>query len=318
MMPSEAYVTCATSDDLVKGALVLSYTIKRFDPHRPTVVIVGPLISLKLLKELGTLFTYVIRVNLQMTKHSQLKSLLYANPSLQKLLTKYFCWTLTSFSKCVFMNSSMMVLNYIGDAFSRPTFSSAPEISWPDLFNSGFFVYEPSVNIFNSIIDFIGKNSSPMVDDNMIMNEFFADWHHLNITHRLPYVYNVQIDSNPTNFSALIRYERNIKAVQFGSNQHPWNYLEKNVDHDETLNKYINMWCSAYINEVQPFVSHVLNQEAFENKTKQDDQCAVSFEDQLNISKMNWEQGNIDFMGAHSFDHIQKRLDEMRLSNKKT
>ena len=51
--------------------------------------------------------------------------------------TKLFAWKLTQYKKCVFMDADTLVLQNIDDCFDRDELSAAPDVGWPDCFNSG-------------------------------------------------------------------------------------------------------------------------------------------------------------------------------------
>lgn len=48
----------------------------------------------------------------------------------------------------------LQVLQNCDELFERQEFSAAPDVGWPDCFNSGVFVYQPSEDTFNSLIKF--------------------------------------------------------------------------------------------------------------------------------------------------------------------
>jgi glycogenin glucosyltransferase len=46
------------------------------------------------------------------------------------------------------------VLKNSDELFEREELSAAPDPGWPDCFNSGVFVYRPSLDTFNALIKF--------------------------------------------------------------------------------------------------------------------------------------------------------------------
>ena len=52
------------------------------------------------------------------------------------------------------------VLVNIDDLFEREELSAAPEIGWPDCFNSGVFVFRPSNDTYSSLLQFAVTNGS--------------------------------------------------------------------------------------------------------------------------------------------------------------
>lgn len=49
---------------------------------------------------------------------------------------------------------SQQVLQNIDDLFEREELSAAPDPGWPDCFNSGVFVYTPSLDTYRALLDF--------------------------------------------------------------------------------------------------------------------------------------------------------------------
>ena len=48
----------------------------------------------------------------------------------------------------------MKVLKNIDDLFEREELSAAPDVGWPDCFNSGVFVFRPSDDTYASLLKF--------------------------------------------------------------------------------------------------------------------------------------------------------------------
>ena len=81
-------------------------------------------------------------------------------PELGITFTKLKIWTLTQFKKCVFLDADTLVLQNIDELFDREELSAAPDIGWPDCFNSGVFVFIPSMETYASLIRFSNEYGS--------------------------------------------------------------------------------------------------------------------------------------------------------------
>lgn len=79
---------------------------------------------------------------------------LLKRPELGITFTKLHCWRLTQFKKCVFIDADCLVLKNVDDLFEREEFSAAVDVGWPDCFNSGVFVYKPSLNTYLQLLEF--------------------------------------------------------------------------------------------------------------------------------------------------------------------
>ena len=72
-------------------------------------------------------------------------------PELGVTFTKLHAWRLVRFQKCVFLDADTLVLCNVDELFEREEFSAAPDVGWPDCFNSGVFVYKPSMETFANL-----------------------------------------------------------------------------------------------------------------------------------------------------------------------
>ena len=77
---------------------------------------------------------------------------LLTRPELGVTFSKLHVWTLTQYSKCVFLDADTLVLENVDELFDREELSAAPDIGWPDCFNSGVFVFEPSMETFENLL----------------------------------------------------------------------------------------------------------------------------------------------------------------------
>ena len=53
----------------------------------------------------------------------------------------------------MFLDADTLVLQNVDELFEREELSAAPDIGWPDCFNSGVFVFEPSLETFARLIN---------------------------------------------------------------------------------------------------------------------------------------------------------------------
>ena len=74
-------------------------------------------------------------------------------PELGVTYSKLHVWRLQEYSKCVFLDADTIVLSNVDELFEREEFSAAPDIGWPDLFNSGVFVMTPNSDTFASLME---------------------------------------------------------------------------------------------------------------------------------------------------------------------
>ena len=85
---------------------------------------------------------------------------LLTRPELGVTFSKLHVWRLTQYSKCVYLDADTLVLENVDELFDREELSAAPDIGWPDCFNSGVFVYEPSLETFADLVEMAQKSRS--------------------------------------------------------------------------------------------------------------------------------------------------------------
>ncbi|XP_007471373.1 PREDICTED: glycogenin-1 isoform X3 [Lipotes vexillifer] len=189
-MTDQAFVTLTTNDAYAKGALVLGSSLKQHRTTRRLAVLVTPQVSDSMRKTLETIFDEVIMVDVLDSGDSAHLTLM-KRPELGITLTKLHCWSLTQYSKCVFMDADTLVLANIDDLFEREELSAAPDPGWPDCFNSGVFVYQPSVETYNQLLHLASEQGSFDGGDQGLLNTFFGSWATADIRKHLPFIYNL-------------------------------------------------------------------------------------------------------------------------------
>ena len=88
----------------------------------------------------------------ELNSHDTDNLALLGRPELGVTFTKINAWKLEQFSKCVFLDADTLVLVNVDDLFEREELSAAPDCGWPDCFNSGVFVFVPSIQTYNNLL----------------------------------------------------------------------------------------------------------------------------------------------------------------------
>jgi glycogenin glucosyltransferase len=58
------------------------------------------------------------------------------------------------------LDADCVVLRSIDDLFQREELSAAPDAGWPDCFNSGVFVFQPSKDTYNKLMLFASQQNA--------------------------------------------------------------------------------------------------------------------------------------------------------------
>ncbi|KAF1371997.1 hypothetical protein PFLUV_G00276910 [Perca fluviatilis] len=108
MCGAEAFVTMATTDSYCMGATVVARSLRRHGTTRSIVVMVTPNVSEQSRLALQEAFDDVITVDM-MDSEDCLRLSLLGRPELGITFTKIHCWSLSRFSKCVFLDADTLV-----------------------------------------------------------------------------------------------------------------------------------------------------------------------------------------------------------------
>ncbi|KAI9576642.1 hypothetical protein GQX74_010624 [Glossina fuscipes] len=172
-------------------------------------------------QRLKEVYNIVQEVNVMNSQDAANLALL-ARPELGVTFTKLHCWRLVQFEKCVFLDSDALVLKNCDELFEREELSAAPDVSWPDCFNSGVFVYRPSLETFDKLTKFAVEHGSFDGGDQGLLNQYFADWAYVDIHKHLPFVYNVTAYASYCYLPAFKHFKDKIKILHFAGKMKPW------------------------------------------------------------------------------------------------
>ncbi|XP_014229689.1 glycogenin-1 isoform X2 [Trichogramma pretiosum] len=311
-----AWVTLATNDSYSLGALVLAHSLRRVGTPHDLVVLITPGVSQSMRDKLASIFTQVQEVNVLDSKDDTNLAVLN-RPELGITFTKLHCWKLTQYEKCVFLDADVLVIKNSDELFERDELSAAPDVGWPDCFNSGVFVYAPSDARFADLVAFANSHGSFDGADQGLLNLYFHDWAHKDIAKHLPFIYNMCSVAMYSYAPAYRQYGENVKIVHFIGNTKPW------LQHYDTatgivqpppgcahLQPLIQTWWNIFCDNVHSQLSD--NMGGIAGALSKMTLDEVRTEEQSSVDegmrKFNWEQGQIDYMGADSFDNIMKKI----------
>uniref|UniRef100_A0A3Q2VLL7 glycogenin glucosyltransferase n=1 Tax=Haplochromis burtoni TaxID=8153 RepID=A0A3Q2VLL7_HAPBU len=312
----QAFVTLATNDSYAKGAMVLGQSLRSHNTTRKLVALLGPHVAEPCRDVLRSIFDEVHVVDVMDSGDSAHLALM-KRPDLGVTFTKLHCWTLTQYSKCVFMDADTLVLSNIDELFEREELSAAPDPGWPDCFNSGVFVFRPSNETHEKLITFCGENGS------------FDD-----ISKHLPFIYNLSSIAIYSYLPAFKQYGQGAKVVHFLGKVKPWNYSydaqsgevkgQSSLDPCVLHPDYLLMWWQVYTKSVLPLLQKAYGDTPFLSGfiEQSDELCHKGTLPKESVSsppsvpqkissserKQRWEAGQIDYMGDDSFANIEEKL----------
>ncbi|KAH7886130.1 glycosyltransferase family 8 protein [Phlebopus sp. FC_14] len=224
-----AFVTLLTSDSYLPGALAIAGALKDIHRSRPpdhqvkydTVCMVTPetldVTSIKLLRRA---FDVVIGIEVIAQPQTQGLALL-GRPDLDTVLTKLHVFRLTQYAKVIFLDADVLPLRPLTHLFALDhDFSAAPDVGWPDIFNSGVMVLSPGEDNFKQLQGLLKTRGSWDGGDQGLLNEWRGDnWN------RLSFTYNTTPTAAYTYAPAYERFGSQISAVHFIGPNKPWHSI---------------------------------------------------------------------------------------------
>eukprot|EP01135_Chromosphaera_perkinsii_P008736 Nk52_evm69s1444 gene=Nk52_evmTU69s1444 len=265
----EAFVTLVTNDEYAQGAFALLQSLKNTGTERIVAVMVTDGVSFAMRNELKQMCDKVFPVS-HLDSGDEGRLRLLQRPELGITFTKIYAWTLP-YRKCVFLDADTMVLCNIDELFHRNELSAAPDVGWPDCFNSGVFVFEPNADTFVRLMGIAGSIGSFDGGDQGLLNQAFPQWSSGDGSRRLPFVYNMNPNVSYSYLPAYQKFGKNAKIIHFIGNRKPWNMMvDKSgnvVEHTQQGKGYTQMTNGrsdavthdAYSNSIDMFKTAGLN-----------------------------------------------------------
>ncbi|KAI9140165.1 nucleotide-diphospho-sugar transferase [Paraphysoderma sedebokerense] len=248
---SQAYVSLVTSDSYVIGALVLANSLRESGTTRQIVCLYTRNLSADSIQNLSHHFDAIIPVDpIRSVNHDNLA--LLGRPELDISFTKFHVWRLTQFTKVVFLDADTLILQNVDELFDREELSAAPDVGWPDCFNSGVFVCVPNEETYRQLVEFAFSHGSFDGGDQGILNDFFASWSQ-EPSRRLPFTFNVTPSTVYSYSPAYRRFKHDIKIVHFTGLNKPWKWsrfsngepVPKGNSSEDMLN-LVSRWWQVY------------------------------------------------------------------------
>ncbi|CAF0980543.1 unnamed protein product [Brachionus calyciflorus] len=335
----ESYVTLATNENYALGALTLGQSLRNTNTNRRLTVLITTEVPQLLVDQLKSVYDFVELVDVLDSQDSANLALL-KRPELGVTFTKLHCWRLTQYRKCVFLDSDCLVLHNVDDLFNSEEFSAVSDIGWPDCFNSGVFVFRPSLDTYSRLLDFAVSQGSFDGGDQGLLNAFYPNWN------RLSFVYNMTTNASYSYAPAYKQFKNTVKIVHFIGAQKPW-YHTYNLDTQNVIGNVtvhegdlINQWWRVFTQWVLPHLNNETKnrmrvqlvsrtplveqqqsqlvqqqeQQGFHQEQPQEQVYATGkvvggVEIGSDVHKQKWEHGQIEYTGRDAFANIQAHLD---------
>ncbi|TGZ60591.1 hypothetical protein CRM22_008454 [Opisthorchis felineus] len=230
-MARVSYVTLVTNAEYCLGALVLAASLRQTNTVKEITVMVTKAVTEAYRRLLRDAFDNVIEVQeIENPDRSYVER--FGRSELLITFTKIRCWSLVQFEKCVYLDADTIVLHNIDELFEREELTAVPDPCWPDCFNTGVFVFRPSIETYKELLKLAAEVGSFDGGDQGLLNTYFSNWLSKGISHRLSYVYNCicQITDECgfdfyTSTAAWVHFGGTIRIAHFSGPVKPWHRI---------------------------------------------------------------------------------------------
>lgn len=170
---------------------------------------------------------------------------------LASTFTKLALWSQTQFRRIIYLDADTMVLRNLDHLFDLPkdvTFAAAPELGFPDTFNSGMMALTPSKAIFNDLEDLAARGETLDGGDQGVLSIYYSQKGKGQSWHRLSFLYNLELyKKSRLNMPAVQYYRAKLSVVHFIGKAKPWTLTAEDLEGDGSAysisyKEMVEMW----------------------------------------------------------------------------
>ncbi|PNH42365.1 hypothetical protein VD0004_g4931 [Verticillium dahliae] len=236
------YATLLLSDSYLPGALVLAHSLRDAGTaHQLAVLVTLDTVSAEVITQLKTVYDHVIPVP-RLRNERPANLYLMNRADLHSAFTKINLWKQTQFSKIVYIDADVVAYRAPDELFSIPhPFSAAPDIGWPDLFNSGVMVLTPNMGDYYALVAMAERGISFDGADQGLLNMHFGKNYN-----RISFTYNVTPSAHYQYLPAYRHFQSSINMVHFIGSDKPWSKGRDTHKGDSPFDQMFGRWWAVY------------------------------------------------------------------------
>ncbi|EDO04830.1 hypothetical protein SS1G_07313 [Sclerotinia sclerotiorum 1980 UF-70] len=249
----DVYATLLLTDTYLPGALVLAHSLRDAGTTKKIAVLVTTdSVTFESMAELQRNFDFVIPVD-RVVNESPANLDLMGRPDLHSTFTKITLWKQTQFRRIVYMDADMVALRAPDELFALPDpFSAAPDIGWPDIFNTGLMVLDPNMGDYYALEAMARRGISFDGADQGLLNMHFK-----NTFNRLSFTYNVTPSAHYQYLPAFQHFQSSISAAHFIGTDKPWKVGRQASIGATPYHQMTGRWWAVYDKHYKQTVSRV-------------------------------------------------------------
>ncbi|KAK3378158.1 glycosyltransferase family 8 protein [Podospora didyma] len=163
-------------------------------------------------------------------------------PDLHSAFTKINLWRQIQFRKIVYLDADVVAYRAPDELFDLPhAFSAAPDIGWPDLFNTGVMVLTPNIGDYYAMTAMAERGISFDGADQGLLNMYFKNGYN-----RLSFAYNVTPSAHYQYVPAYKHFQSSINMVHFIGTDKPWVYGREKFTGSSPFDEMVGRWWAVY------------------------------------------------------------------------
>jgi len=242
-MSEQVYATLLLTDSYLPGALVLANSLRDAGATRKLAVLVTPTtVSPEVKTELGNVYDYVIDVEAVRNDVTPENLHLMGRPDLRSAFTKIQLWSLKQFSKIVYIDADVVAVRAPEELFGlEARFSAAPDIGWPDLFNTGVMALTPNEQDYAALQAAAASGASFDGADQGLINQHFGQNYN-----RISFTYNVTPSAHYQYVPAYNHFKHNISLIHFIGAGKPWAQGRTTAAGGGAFNELVSKWWAVF------------------------------------------------------------------------
>lgn len=177
----------------------------------------------------------------QITNKQPANLYVMGRPELISTFTKIELWRQTQYRRIVYLDADMVMLRAPHELLSMKTaFAAAPDIGWPDCFNSGVMVLNPNMGDYYALLALAQRGISFDGADQGLLNMHFRDWS------RISFAYNCTPSGNYQYVPAYRHFQHSISGVHFIGKDKPWTLGRENHYNTGVYGELLGRWWAVY------------------------------------------------------------------------
>lgn len=164
-------------------------------------------------------------------------------PDLLYTFTKIELWRQTQFRKIVYIDADVVALRAPEELFDiTEPFAAAPDVGWPDAFNTGVMVITPHMGEYHALKGLAAAGDSFDGADQGLLNQYFEHrpWK------RISFTYNTTPSANYQYAPAYRYFKRDISIVHFIGSEKPWQRSRSAQGTPGAFQEMLSRWWAVY------------------------------------------------------------------------